>query len=202
MAVDTEYGEDAQRIERDYVRPTSTDPDEIEADLENADFANPEEIAEWILSSEDVGGEALEPHSQGVTTREQIESDVEQADGVGYSESRKDAVTSEIARDVGAPSESELRQAQLEAVTQADQVTPEGGSTGVSVIKGPEGEPVAAVGGGSRAGPQVADEQGVPHYSSPQQFNDSMTAKPAPDGSRALLYTNDGADAVGEVSLE
>ncbi len=199
MAVDTEYGEDAQRIERDYVRPESTSPEEIEEDLENADFANPEEISEWILSEEDVGGAALDPHSEGVTTREQIESDVEQADGVGYSESRREEVTDAIARDVGAPSESDLQQAQLQAITSGEQVTPEGGSTSVSVVTNQSGEPVAAVGGGSSAGPKVAEEQGVPHYSSPQQFNDSMSAKPAPDGSRALLYAN--GDAIGEVNL-
>lgn len=198
---ETAYKDDAKRIERDYVRPESTSPEEIEADLENADFANPDEVGEWILSDEDVGGAALDPHSEGVTTREQVESDVEQADGVGYSDNRREAVTDSIASEIGAPSESELRGAQARAIGNADTITPEGGSTPVSVVRGNNGEPVAAVGGGSSAGPAVAEEQGVPHYSSPQSFSDSMSAKPAPDGSKALLYTNDGTDAVGEVDL-
>lgn len=193
------YEEDARRIERDYVDPSSTSPSEIEADLEANDFANPDEVAEWILSDEDVGGPALDPHSDGITTREEIARAVGEADEVGYTGSRQEAVTSSIASDVGAPSESALQRAQLQALT-GETVTPEGGSTQVSIVSNTEGEPVAAVGGGSSAGPQVAEERGLRHYSSPTEFNESMTAQPAPDGSRALLYAN--GDAVGEVGLE
>jgi len=198
---DSDYDEDAKRIASDYVSPDSTSQDDYEQDLEEADFANPAEIAEGLFSEEDVGGSVTDPHSQGVTTREDIERDVEQADDVGYPDDRREAITDKLSRDVGAPTESELQQAQLSAIANADNVTPEGGSTPVSVIRDPDGEPVAAVGGGSRAGPEVAEDQGVPHYSSPQEFNDSMSAKPAPDGSKALLYTNDEQDAVGEVDL-
>lgn len=202
MAVDTEYEEDARRIEREYVDPTATTEAEIENELRNADFAEDavEDIKDWILNTEDVGGPALDPHSDGVTTREQIEQAVEQADSVGFSESRKDSVTSEIAQDVGAPTESELRGAQARAIGGADDVTPEGTTTTVSLIRGTDGEPAAVVGGTSRTGPEAAEEFGVDHYSSPQEFSDSMSVQAAPDGSRGLLYAN--GNAVEEVSLE
>lgn len=199
MAVDTEYGEDAKRIEREYVSPDSTSPEEIEEDLENADFANPDEVADWILSEEDVGGPTLDPHSDGVTTREEVESAVEQADGVGYSESRREAVTDSLSSEIGAPTESELRGAQARAIGGADDVTPEDSSTTVSLVRDQNGEPAAVVGGTSRSGPEAAEEYGVDHYSSPQEFSDSMSVKPAPDGSRGLLYAD--GNAVGEVDL-
>lgn len=206
MAVDTEYEEDARRIEREYVSPSSTTREEIEQDLQAEDFANEavDDIKEWILSEEDVGGPALAPHSDGVTTREEIEQAVEQADGVGYGQGRHEAVTSEIARDVGAPSESELQQATMSAVSEAVQpgevIEGDDRSTPVSVVRDTDGNVAGTVGGA--AARDVAEEMGAEHLGDLNDFRDSMTVRPAPDGSRGLLYAGDGDVAVGEVNLE
>lgn len=206
MAVDTEYEEDARRIEREYINPTSTSQDDVEEDLRNENFAEGaiDDIKDWILSEEDVGGPALDPHSDGVTTREEIHEAVENADGVGYSSSHRDSVTSAIARDVGAPTESELQQAQLsalsESVTPGEMIEGDDRSTPSSVVRDTEGDPVGIV--GPQSGQEIAEEMGVEYLgSSPSDFADDLSVQAAPDGSRGLLYYN-GRAAIAEVDLE
>ncbi|GAA0196684.1 hypothetical protein GCM10009536_64900 [Streptomyces thermocarboxydus] len=199
---DTEYAEDADRIEREYIDPSSTSEDDLEADLRDNDFAEGaiKDIKEWFTTSDDVSDALGEPHSDGVTTREEIEGILDDQSAEIGNTSRKEEIVSEVARDVGAPTPAELRRAQAQAIGGADDVTPEDSSTTVSLIKGPDGEPAAVVGGTSRTGPEAAEEHGVSRYASPQEFADSLSTKPAPDGRRALLYAN--GDPVGEVSLE
>ena len=204
MASASEYSEDAQRIERDYVNPESTSRAEVEADLEAADFANPDEVGEWVTSAEDVGITPETAHTDGITTREQVEAAVEQADEVGYSSDRREALTDTVSRDVGAPSQSDLQRAQIqtlaqESVTPSEVIEGDTRTSQISVVRNQQGEAVAAIGGGGSAGEDVAQELGATHYSSPQSYNDSMTAKPAPGGRKALLYSD--GEAVGEVDL-
>ncbi|WP_344055346.1 hypothetical protein, partial [Streptomyces thermoalcalitolerans] len=53
---DTEYAEDADRIEREYIDPSSTSEDDLEADLRDNDFAEGaiKDIKEWFTTSDDV----------------------------------------------------------------------------------------------------------------------------------------------------
>lgn len=201
MAFDADtYSEDARRIERDYVDPSSTTTADIEADLREADFGNPEEVAGGIMDEEDVGLDSSNTHLDGVTTREQVADAVAEADKIGYSEDRKGALTDAVSKKVGAPRESDLRSAQARTVAQADQVTPEGGSTSVSVVRNSDGDAVAAFGGGSKKrGQSVAEETGAKYYSSPDAYMASLSAKPAPGGREALLYSD--GEPVGRVDL-
>lgn len=204
MSSASEYKEDARRIERDYVDPSSTSRGDIESDLKDADFGNPGEIADWMMDETDVGLDSSNTHLDGVTTREEVERAVNEADDIGYSSDRREALTDAVSKDVGAPRESDLRSAQFQALSQ-ESVTPgeviEGDSrrSQISVVRNMDGDPVATIGGGGSAGRDVAEALGATHYSSPQQFNDSMSAKPAPDGREALLYSDD--EAVGRVDL-
>lgn len=199
-----EYSDDAQRIERDYVDPNSTTYDDVMGDLEEADFGNPDEIADWMLTTDKVGVTPDTAHTDGVTTREQVAEAVNDADEIGYSEERKKALTDRVSHDVGAPSESDLTRATIgmvnEQTTPSEQIEGDSRTSQLSLVRNQGGDVVGVIGGGGSAGRDVADELGADHYGSVQGFTKSLSAKPAPDGRKALLYDKDG-DALGEVDL-
>lgn len=207
----SEYQEDARRIERDYVDPESTEIEEIREDLEDADFAAAaiDDIEDWIPSRDDIAvpEDPDDAHSGGILTRDEVESAVNQADDIGYSEERRDALTDNVSRQIGAPEASELQQAQLQQVTES--VTPsevvEGDtrSTPVSVVRDTEGDVVGTVGaeGPSTA---VAEEVGGEHLGDLNEFRSSQRAQPAPGGRQAGLYVETPSGErrmVGEVDL-
>lgn len=206
MAVKEEYREDARRIERDYVDPSSETTDDVAKDLENADFAQAsiDEIKEWVLTRDDVPLNDTNAHRDGVTTREDVLSEVEDADDVGFSTDRRESITTEVSREIGAPTEGDLQQAEIrmvsqESVTPGDVIEGDDRRSQISVVRNQEGEAVATIGGAGSSGRDVAQALDAEHYGSPQEYTDSLSAKPAPDGRRALLYS--GGEAVGEVDL-
>lgn len=203
--VEDKYRDDAERIERDYVSPNGAlTADEIEDALEENDFADAaiDDISDWIATPDDVMDELGEPHSNGVTTREDVERATESANRDKAAEARAPDLSDHVSRDVGAPDSDELRRAQLSTfddTTTPDDVLGEGaGKQSVSIVRNQSGDPVATVGGGS-GGRQVADELGATHYTNPQEYNDDMTVDPAPDGREGLLRLR--GEAVGEVDL-
>lgn len=121
MADSSEYPDDAARIERDYVSPDSATQAEVQSDLEAAGFEGKPlgQFSGDIVTSDEVVDEVSE--SRGITTRETVE-DV--ADSVvsdkGYNSSRSDVVADEAAKDLVAPSSSEVDQARQQAVQNAD----------------------------------------------------------------------------------
>lgn len=192
------YEEDARRIEDDYVDPSSTDSSEIASDLSDAGFANPEEVADWILERDDVDLDPSSAHQNGVTTRETVEREVADADVVGYSDRRRGEISEEISSEIGAPTESELQEATLSSVTSGEQVG--SNSTPSSIIRSQSGEAVAIVGGSSsskEAAQEVAPD--AAQYDSPQEFSDSMSVRPGPNGDRGVLYLNE--QPINEVNL-
>lgn len=206
MSVKEEYKDDARRIEKKYINPESETDDEVKADLEDADFAQAsiDEIKEWMLTREDVPLNETNAHRDGVTTREEVQREVEDADDVGFSTDRRESITTEVSREIGAPTESDLQRAEIqmvsqETVTPGDVIEGDTRSSQISVVRNQQGEPVATIGGAGSSGRDVAEELGAEHYSSPQEYTDDLSAKPAPDGRRALLYS--GGEAVGEVDL-
>jgi hypothetical protein len=110
---------------------------------------------------------------------------------------RSGAIADEVANEIAAPSESELQSAEIDSLTQ-DTVTPEGGSTPVSVVRNQSGDAVATIGGGSNQREQVADQVGADRsYSSPQEAVDDLGGIPSPDGDSLGLTL--GNDVIGEV---
>lgn len=199
-----EYSDDAQRIERDYVDPNSQSYADVLDDLEDADFVNGKEVADWMLTRDDVDITGDTAHTNGVTTREEVAEAVSKADDVGYSEERKNALTDGVSRDVGAPKESELRKAEIgmvsETTTPSAEIEGDTRTSQLSLVRNQGGDVVGVVGGGGSAGKDVAEQLGADHYGGIKEFTDSLYAKPAPDGRKALLYDADG-DTVGEVDL-
>lgn len=204
-----EYKEDAERIERDYVDPSSETREEVRQDLEDADFAQAaiDDIEDWIPTREDVEIPSTpeEAHDGGVMTREQVESAVSQAEdakGADYSDAREDALTDAVSQEIGAPTQQNLETSQIQTVSES--VTPsevfedDTRSTPVSVVRDTEGDVVGTV-GSRKAGQDVAEEVGGEYLGDLNEYRSSMTAKPAPGGDRAMLYVDD--EAVGEVDL-
>lgn len=211
MSSASEYEEDARRIERDYVDPDSTSIEEIREDLEDYDFAAAaiDYIEDWIPSRGDipVPEDPEEAHEGGVMTREMVDKAVEQADKIGYSGARKQALSDGVSREIGAPRESDLRSAQLEQVTES--VSPaaivEGDerTTPVSIVRNTEGDVVGTV-GASGPGEAVAEEMGGEHLGDLNEFRSRQRSQPAPGGRQAGLYleTPSGQrELVGEVDL-
>lgn len=207
MAVPDRYKEDAARIERDYIKPESTDEDDIKADLEDADFAGDSigDILSWMADSDDVTGELGDPHTDGVTTREDVQNAVDSVGRNYQAEGRADNLTDAVSGKIGAPSQGELQRAQFGAIASGETTTPnealgrsDAGKQSVTLVENTQGEVVGTVGGG-KGGREVADSLGARHYTNPQEFNDSMTVTPTPDG-RAGILRADG-EPIGEVDL-
>lgn len=204
----SEYREDAERIERDYVDPESETREEVRQDLEDADFAQaaiddiaPEGSEGWILTREDVGvpSSPEEAHDGGIITREEVESAVSQAEsskGADFSSSREDALTDAVSQEIGAPTEENLRAAQTQ--TLSDTVTPEGSSTPASVIRNQSGDAVAVI-GTSKGGRQVAEDLGADYVGGMKEYQSNLSIKPSPSGSEGLMYYK--GEPVGEVDL-
>lgn len=207
----SDYADDARRIERDYVDPESTSIEEIREDLEDADFAAAAipDIEDWIPSRGDirVPSDPDEAHEGGVLTREKVEKAVVQADDIGYSEERRDALTDGVSREIGAPSEENLRASQVQQVTEsvapADVVEGDERTTPVSIVRNTEGEVVGTV-GASGPGEAVAEEVGGEHLGDLNEFRSRQRSQPAPDGRRAALTVETPSgrrEIVGEVDL-
>lgn len=125
MAPPSDYEDDVERIDRDYIDSGSTTQSEIEADLEAADFADSaqSDIADWLVSEEDVWPE-VGPDVQDAGSVSRI---VDRESGGSVSSSRADAIGESIG--------SEITRARSEA---AQRVTDDGqvrGETGQFVGK-------------------------------------------------------------------
>jgi len=205
MASAGEYSDDAKRIKRDYTDAEDVTEDELREALRDADFADAaiDEIMGdgWFPTADEVSEAVGEPHSDGITTREDVGDAVDAVDEVGYGDDTHDALTDAVSREVGAPSEQEAQRASIEAVS--DTVTPgeviEGDerSTPVSVVRNTDGETIGTVGG--NAADDVADELGVRSFGDVNEFSSSLSVRPAPGGNEGLVYAGD--EAVGEVDL-
>jgi hypothetical protein len=198
------YEDDAERIERDYVDPDSATEQEIRDDLEDAGFDESaidsfvDDVVEQMGTVDDVGVDLGNAHGDGITTQQDVERAVEEMGSDEIVGDRSGAIADEVANEIAAPSESELQSAEIDSLTQ-DTVTPEGGSTPVSVVRNQSGDAVATIGGGSNQREQVADQVGADRsYSSPQEAVDDLGGVPAPDGSSLGLTLGD--DVIGEVN--
>jgi len=205
----SDYEEDAERIERDYVDADSVTEEEIRRDLRDAGFApdSIDDVSGWMGDLDDVSIDRESAHSDGITTREDVsrtvDRDLDASDKTA--ETRRDAIEDAVARDIGAPRESDLRREQTRSLTQ-NTGTPgellddpsDTRTTPVSLVEDSRGNTVASIGGGA-GGREVADELGVRHYSSPEAATRDMGSAPSPDGSRAALTLGD--DVVGEVEI-
>jgi len=198
------YEEDAERIEREYVESDSATEAEIREDLDEAGFDQSaiddfvDDVVDAMASVEDLGIDRVDgPHSDGITTREDVERAAEDVAAEEIAGDRTGAIADRAADDIAAPSESELQQSQIQTLTQ-DSVVPEGGSTPVSVVRNQSGDAVATIGGGSNQRQQVADQVGAERsYSSPQEAVDDLSGQLSPDGSSLGLKLGD--DVIGEV---
>ena len=195
--VEDAYKDDAKRIERDYVGSDSVTRDEIEQDLEDRDFNTDaiDDIVEWLGTREDVELDSSNAHEGGITTREDVRDRMRSDLGDKVAETRSGAIEEAVAREIGAPRERDLRAEQMRLVS-AETV----GDTPTSVVRDSRGNPVATIGGGSRAGPEVSEEIGAQrHYASPREAIEDMRSAPAPDGSSAAITLGD--TVVGEVEI-
>jgi len=198
-----DYEEDAERIEQEYVESDSATEAEIREDLDEAGFDQSaiddfvDDVVDAMASVEDLGIDRETAHSDGITTREDVERAAEDVAAEEIAGDRTGAIAERAADDIAAPSESELQQSQIQTLTQ-DSVVPEGGSTPVSVVRNQSGDAVATIGGGSNQRQQVADQVGAERsYSSPQEAVDDLSGQLSPDGSSLGLKLGD--DVIGEV---
>jgi hypothetical protein len=199
-----DYEDDAARIEREYVDPDSATEQDIRDDLDEAGFDESaidsfvDDVVDQMGTVEDVGLDRGNAHADGITTAQDVERAVEEMSSDKISSDRNGAIADEVSSEIAAPSESELQNDEVQTLTQ-ETVTPEGGSTPVSVVRNQSGDAVATIGGGSNQREQVADQVGAERsYSSPQEAVDDLGGVPAPDGSSLGLTLGD--DVIGEVN--
>jgi len=202
MASAGEYSDDAKRIKRDYTDAEDVTEDELREALRDADFADAaiDEIigGGWFPTADEVSEAVGEPHSGGITTREDVGDAVDAVDEVGYDDDTHDALTDAVSREIGAPSEQEARRVQTQAVTDDVRSPDDGRSTSASVIRNTDGDAVGVV-GPKGWGSEVAESEGVEYLGGPGDLTENMSVKSAPGGSEGLVYVGD--DAVGEVDL-
>lgn len=194
MSSAADYAEDARRIENQYIDPESTTQDEIRQDLEDAGFEHGiNDIENWFPTVDDVDvpSDPDEAHSGGILTREEVRDRVRDADDVGFSGERTEALTDAVSRGVGAPSRESVQQSQFESISESvapsDVIPGDDRPSPVSVVRDTEGQIVGTV-GTRAAGPDVAEEIGGEYLGTLSEFQGSQRSQPAPDGRRAAIY--------------
>jgi len=121
---ETPDDDDVKRVINNYVDPDSTQEGELEDDLDDAGFTQSaiDAFADNAITVEEAA-ETVEKErgaSPGLTTREQVEDSVSGIDKPG-SDSRQAAISREISRDLGAPTEAEADRARSQAAQFVDE---------------------------------------------------------------------------------
>ncbi len=167
-----------------------------------------ESVSKRVATVEEVEAAIRERQDQtsGPTFRSHVETAVDEvaSSGQQFVGATEGEVTSQQAREVGAPSETAFRRQATQTVAQAEQVAPadvlEGTSakTPVSVIEDSSGEVVAATGGPSdEMGREVAEQMDAP-YMSREQVVESMDV----DGAGDRVDLTLAGRKIGEVEVE
>ena len=120
---DSPTEEDVERVDSDYVNPSSTSRDEIRADLEaeGIDGGAADTFEDRLVNADDVV-DAVE-QSRGereVTTREDVGSTVDSLDRPRNQE-RDPSLVDDASQEIGAPTESALGQARAQAAQNVDE---------------------------------------------------------------------------------
>ncbi|WP_336331122.1 hypothetical protein [Haloarcula sp. CGMCC 1.2071] len=168
------------------------------------------QVREQVATEEDIESAIRERREQArESNRPTFKQDVEGAVSE-VSESKQlvgqsaDEVTSEQAREIGAPDETSFRREATQTVAQAEQVNPSevidgtSAKTPVQVIEDSSGDVIAATGGPSEdIGSQVADELGAEYLSTEQVVEEMSTA-----GTGETVDVTLRGRTVGEVDVE
>lgn len=110
--------DDADRVEKEYVDPSSTTREEIRADLEEAGFPGESiDAFDPMLGSVDDVIDGAQSKRQ-ITTREDVERS---ARSVARSRGRTEALTDAASQELGAPSEAALAGARREMLSLLDE---------------------------------------------------------------------------------
>lgn len=176
-------------------------------DLADRVDAVSEGVSGRVATVEEVSAAVREREAQSVgpTFREEVETAVnEVASRQEFVGASPGEVSSEQAREIGAPRETDFRRTATQTVAQAEQVSPadvvEGtqAKTPVQLIEDTSGEVVAATGGPSaEMGEQVASELGA-EYMSTEEVVESMNT----EGTGEQVNVTLRGRTVGEVSVE
>ena len=214
--------DDRQREVVDAVRSRIATRESIEAEIESSQATTVDEIVDAAEAAGEIRGgtvddvieetvsledvvDALDPDSRDVY-RTDVEAEVgEQSAGkpVAASSDRLEAVESEAAESIGAPTQEAVERARAQAIVSGDQLTPADvvedttAQPPVTVVTDEAGEPVVATGGpGGETSQRVADELGV-EYRDQQATLDSMGLDQG-DGEATLTING---SRIGEVDL-
>lgn len=117
-----DYEDDVERVARDYVDPNATTQSEVRQELEDAGIEGVSNgfFTDRITTVEDVTQAVADGGTRGsLTLREDVEQAASGLDAPD-ADSRLDTVTRDAARDLGAPSESEVDSARRQVIAQAD----------------------------------------------------------------------------------
>lgn len=159
-----------------------------------------------IVTTEDIAGEFERPTDRP-TFREDIEETIDRASEgkeFGLVGSDRETVTTELAREQGAPSRSDYQQARSQNLVQnAEFVSPEeegisSRTTTVAVLRDSSGEAIAATGGDSRDRAAIAEQRGIEDFGSLAEAEEQIGV----EGSGSTVDLTLAGRKVGEVSVE
>jgi len=136
--------EDVERVDTDYVDPSSTTQSEIEADLRDAGIEGNslDAFASRMLTDDDV--EAAAESRDGLVLREDVEAAVDTADKP-HAEGREAAIVEQASQDLGAPTDSEMRKARAKLAQSVDESGTLRTDPSLDPLAGPDGREIGKV---------------------------------------------------------